>query len=478
MAIVKSIRTSNAGGNLRYILSGPAHNNALTDHRVLLAGGRNIDLDYTNNFDWAYLTQQYRVTRHKTRKYQLHGEDKRTEAQHLIISFSDDEFDCNDLQQQANQGMQLVTNWLKERFGPTAQWTAVAQADGRGQRLHYHVCLNSVNIDGKVLDTRLVKVMGNNGMAENFDKYLSDNFSKVTGRDHVVSTPKAPDTNDIQSSRERNMKINRPDAESWKDKLKQFIKTAIAKAEGLDDFKNILSGAFSVDVSERNQKTGRIVNGQAEKRSAYTYTMTDDDGKQHKSVDFRRLKSGRVRGLGTDFTPDAIQKSIQQRLQNDPEYQAQQVMADLDKQVQATLADLDQMGNDAMKDYEASQAVASSIVADQPSASAVSSAVRSRTTRSMRSMQQRRRNRESMAVASSVVPTQSQLEVLNALKMRVENAEGAFKKSNAEVYRKAYEAVYHPSSANSATSHVQESSSSTSSTESQSTSKKDDGLEF
>lgn len=478
MAIVKSIRTSSAGGNLRYILSGPAHNKALTDHRVLLAGGRNIDLDYTNNFNWAYLTQQYRVTRHKTHKYQLHGEDKRTEAQHLIISFSDDEFDCSNLQQQADQGMQLVTGWLKDRFGPNAQWTAVAQADGRGQRLHYHVCLNSVNIDGKVLDTRLVKAMGNNGMVNDFDKYLDDNFSKVTGRDHVKFVPKDQNTNDVQSFRERNMKANRPDAESWKDKLKRFIETAMAKADGLDDFKNILSGGFGVDVSERNQKTGRIVNGQAEKRLAYTYTMTDDGGKQHKSVDFRRLKSGRVRGLGTDFTPDSIQKSIQQRLQNDPEYQAQQAMADLDNQVQATLADLDQMGNDAMKDYEASQAVASSVVVNQPSASAVSSAVRSRTARSMRSMQQRRRNRESMAVASSVVPTQSQLEVLHALKMRVENAQGRFKKENEEIYRRAYEATYHPSSANSATSHVQEPSSSASSTQSQSTNNKDDGLEF
>lgn len=462
MPVSKTISSKNAGGTLRYLLDGAAHDTTLTKKRVIHGNFNNLDLDYMNQPNAGYFMSQFAVSRHKTNKYLKTHKDKATQCYHLIFSFSDREFDRSDLNKQSIQALQLTQDYLKQHMPVTAQWLVVVQADSKGHKLHTHVAVNSVNVDGKVLDSNLVTQVGDTGIRNTFNDFLDENFQKVTGRPFKRLEPKQPDLNDFQPPAERDAKANR-DMYDWKDDLKDKILSAVQSTHNINDFKTLLHDAYGVDVSERHRSTGQIDgNGKKIKRVAYTYSFEDKDGKKRRSADFRFTKGGKIRGLGKAFIPAAIE---QYQLQHQPIDDGS-----------ADLAELDSLADEALSANVASSVampVSSTVVASSTQKS-VASAVHSKVEQSARSMQQRRRNRE--AVEASVTPTKSQQEVLKALSMRVETATGAFKASAMKDYNEALSATYHPSMASSSASEANQPSTSASTAQSDKSKNRNDDL--
>ena len=150
MVVSKTIRSMNATGNLRYILNDTPKIQNETGHRVLSIFSQNVDKDYKNSIDALYTAAQFNVVRHSTKQWKLHHKDKKTQSEHLIFSFSDDEFDLSSPHVQARQAVELVGDFLKNWLGPTSQFVAVAQDDNVGHKLHVHAIVNSVNKGGKV----------------------------------------------------------------------------------------------------------------------------------------------------------------------------------------------------------------------------------------------------------------------------------------------------------------------------------------
>ena len=439
MPVSKTISSSSAGGTLRYLMTGQAHDDTLTDERYIHGNINNLDLDYSGQPNFRYFASQFTVSRHKTNKYIKSHTDKKTQCYHLIFSFSDREFDRTDLETQSIQALELTQDYLKEHLPDTAQWLVVVQADGKSNKLHTHVALNSVNVDGKVLDSNLVTQVGENGIRETFNDYLDRHFEPVTGRKFKRVEPQT-DLDDIKTPKERDAMVNRPSMYDWKDDLKSRILQAMHDTNNMNDFENKLRDDYGVTVNKRKRSTGQVdPQGKKVKRISFSYSFTDNDGKKRRSVDFRFTKKGQPRGLGKAFIPQAIEQY--QRL-NQPIDDGS-----------AELSELDSLADEALSANVASSAIAVAS-STSPIASSiqksVTSVMHSKAEQSARSMQQRRRNRE--AVEMSITPTQSQQEVLHALSMRAETATGAFKASAMKDYNEALSATYHPSVASSASS--------------------------
>lgn len=461
MPVSKTISSSSAGGTLRYLMTGQAHDDTLTDERYIHGNINNLDLDYSGQPNFRYFASQFTVSRHKTNKYIKSHTDKKTQCYHLIFSFSDREFDRTDLETQSIQALELTQDYLKEHLPDTAQWLVVVQADGKSNKLHTHVALNSVNVDGKVLDSNLVTQVGENGIRETFNDYLDRHFEPVTGRKFKRVEPQT-DLDDIKTPKERDAMVNRPSMYDWKDDLKSRILQAMHDTNNMNDFENKLRDDYGVTINKRKRSTGQVdPHGKKVKRTSFSYSFTDNDGKKRRSVDFRFTKTGQPRGLGKAFIPQAIER-----------YQSLNQPAD---DGSAELSELDSLANEALSANVASSAVAVTSSTSPVASSAqksVTSVMHSKVEQSARSMQQRRRNRE--AVEMSITPTQSQQEVLTALSMQAETAVGQFKSSAVKAYRDAIDATYHPAS--STASQVDKPASSASTTQSDHTTTKDDDL--
>ena len=329
MVVSKTIQSTNATANLRYILNDTPHVQNETGHRVLALAQHNVDTDYAGNINALYTAAQFNTIRHTTNKYKFSHKDKKTQSQHLIISFSDEDFDLSDPVAQANQAMTLISDFMTKQLGPNAQWLAAAQDDNLGHKLHIHVVVNSVNVDGKVLDTSLVRQVGKDGFRNHLNNYLEQNFELVTGRKFVPVTPAKRDYTNATSSKERNMKANRPIAYSWKDELKSILDSAIANNTDMQGFKDQLS-SNGVTIVEKSHRMGKNEDGTPKKRSSFHYTYTDDRGKQHRSVDFAITKKGAIRGLGENYIPDNIQQQLNLNLKKQNELSGKAAEEDLD----------------------------------------------------------------------------------------------------------------------------------------------------
>lgn len=311
MVVSKTIKSTNATAALRYILNDTPKVQNETGHRVLAVTSQNIDKDYADKIDPLYAAAQFNVIRHSTKKYKLHGKDKKTQVEHLIFSFSNKDFDLSNVTTQAKQAIKLVGDYLKEHLGPSSQWVGVAQDDNEGHNLHVHVAVNSVNVDGKVFNTNLVRQTLPDGIMNTFNDYLDNHFEQVTGRQFQRVQPQLVRATDTTvSSKERNMKANRSSANSWKDDLKVILDEAMTNNVDMQGFLDQLA-ANGVTVTEKPHKMGKNADGSVKKRTSYHYLYVDTRGKQHRSVDFAITRQGAVRGLGEDYIPDNIQRQLE-----------------------------------------------------------------------------------------------------------------------------------------------------------------------
>lgn len=340
VSILKVISSSNAGANLSYLIDEKAHDVTLTSHRTLAFGGQNVFLDWNNQINSRYLADQFWAVRQRAK-----NPGKRVQAQHLIFSFSSEEFSPNKatLKQDVNQIRQLVKSFMVEHFPKESQYLIAVQADSHGHNLHAHVTLNSVQTDGKVLNTNLVSVTGKDNIRDAFDKHMMNNFKNVTGSDWK---PVTQNTDNLVNA--KTVKVDERGGYVWKEDLKSRIIDAFSNVDNLDDFKAVLEANGGVHVKERRASIGKDENGNKKYRVAFTYSFTDADGHNRSSRDFAYTKTGAKRGLGLAFTPDVLSSAFKQR-QNE-----QQVIDQEDVQ---TVSDDATETNDTSRRIELQQAI-------------------------------------------------------------------------------------------------------------------------
>lgn len=298
MSIVKAISSTNAFANLKYLVDTPAHDESLTSHRSLKFYGRNVDTDYQGRVNSAYLGMQFRAVREQAR-----NPNKRVQAQHLIFSFGSDEFapDQQSLGQQAKQAGQLVAGYISQRLPKDSQYLIAVQCDSKGHNLHAHVVVNSVLLSGKVLNTNLISVTKADGLRAGFDKYMSDYYPKLTGKEWTPVQPQDK-VNRVHSTAQQ---IEERGGYVWREDLKGRLIQAMQETDNLQDYVAVLE-TLGVTVKTRRASVGKDENGHKIYRQAYTYTMVGEDSQTHASRDFARTKHGGTKGLGQMFTPDAI----------------------------------------------------------------------------------------------------------------------------------------------------------------------------
>lgn len=306
---------------VHYILDGEAHNKRFTNDRNLYVNGHNVFTDYQNKFNSNYIASQFYAVRKVAGKTK-----KRTQVFHNIYSFSDEDFppttDKKELQKQAKQAYELVNGFLGKQLPKDSQYLVGIQRDGDGGKLHAHVAINSVLLNGKVLDTNKLSLLNEvhvkqknkqktrivgKGVFEKIQDYLSSNFQKVTGRSYKRIER---DLGNLKSASSEQAE-RRKQGSSWKEDLKQRIIAVASSVDNLSDFKTQLNDVYGVTVKEYQASTGKLdATGKKIKRLAYTYSFKDDSGKLHKSRDFRYTKSGGVRGLGTFARPQDLEQLV------------------------------------------------------------------------------------------------------------------------------------------------------------------------
>lgn len=309
--ISKVIKTSSSSNLLRYIEDKHAHNNELTDQRNLLLVSKNLGT-IDGKHDAGYDIAQFNAVQQRAK-----NKNKKTKAYHLIFSFSDDEFpvtnDPKELQEQAIQASALICKFLQEQLDDDAQFLLGTQRDGKGKKLHVHVALNSVLMNGKVLNTNQIRLLDRGeekGLRSNLDDFMKDEFEKVTSRHPKLITQK---TDNLVNASEIHIKqreqAKKKNAYGWKEHLKNTIYQAFSASDSLEDFKQKLE-QNNVKITERRQR----INSDSKKkqyRKAFTYTYTDDNKKTHKIRDFAINKRGGIRGLGKSFTPQSLEKEFE-----------------------------------------------------------------------------------------------------------------------------------------------------------------------
>lgn len=328
MAIIKSISTKNITNLDKYILNGEAHDKTLTTHRNLYVGGHNVKKDYGGHYNAMYTASQNYAVRKQAGKA-----GKKTQGFHLIISFSEQDFPKTNnkkkLLEQAQQAYQLVSSLLNRELPRSSQYLIGIQRDGTGGMLHAHVSLNSVLMDGKTLNTNQLSLnhkltLGKQkdhirerkksaGLYQRTQDFFEETFEKVTGRKYQRverNTADLVQANEVQ--------LTNKGVKTWKDTLKDEIVEVAQTSVSVDDFKQKMKDVYDVDVldTDRNGKPlksaiGKDENGKKIYRNAFTYKFKDADGHVRKTRDFRYLKSGAVRGLGTDYTPDSLEKQFE-----------------------------------------------------------------------------------------------------------------------------------------------------------------------
>lgn len=306
-------------------MEGEAHNKALTSERNLSINSQNVDRTYDGKIDPQYTASQYLAVQELAK-----NKHKKTQAYHLIFSFSDEEFplpkSSEELNKQAQQAGFLISQFMKQHFPKNAQYVQEIQRDNDGKKLHAHVALNSVLMNGKVLDTRLLtwsdrekEVPNKNpqkkpekvkikGLKSHIDKFMLDNFEGITGRKYAPITPRIDQNDNLVNSKEAQISKRKT---GWKEQLKALIYDAFSASDSLDTFKKSLKNN-GVSVNEKRTATGeKDENGHKIYRKSYTYSFTDSDNKKRKIRDFSYGKNGKRQGLGLSFTPDKLQEEFE-----------------------------------------------------------------------------------------------------------------------------------------------------------------------
>lgn len=310
--ISKIIRTSSSSNLIKYIQRGEAHNKELTNERCLAIGARNVD-KIAKKYDALYTSAQFTAVQQKAK-----NKHKKTKAYHMIFSFSADDFPLpknqEELKKQADQAGVLIAGFLSKDLPKNSQCFLGVQRDGKGKMLHVHVALNSVKLDGKVLNTNQIRLLDKGkekGLRSRLDDYLVNNFERITGRKY---TPVRAQEDNLVNSSEVQIK-SREEAKNgtgyaWKEHLKALIYNAFDASDSLDTFKQALL-ENGVSIKERRTGIGKDKNGKKLYRKAYTYAFTGEDGKKHSIRDFAQTKNGGVRGLGKAFMPSSLEKEFE-----------------------------------------------------------------------------------------------------------------------------------------------------------------------
>lgn len=335
MVVSKSYSRKNARALIKYLLDEKPHSTKLVQQRNLLVTGQNIyqlaDPYHPNEppqWDSNLVAGQFGASRSHAK-----NQHKKTQAFHIIASFSDEEFPPEgDQKQEAQQVATLVTGFLGQYFPDDAQDLIAIQRDGRGGKLHAHIAVNSLLTSGKCLRTNLVTQTERTyvdkqghkqhipGFRKEFNSYLEQNFQKVTGREFHPVVPSTE--NKVHSAEEQILARGGYD---WHQDLKTRIYNAFSdpKVHNLNDFKAACAKQ-GVTITEKRRGTGqKDENGHKIYKMGYTYSFTGQDvyksgakkgqPRLHKMRDYRMGRDGQpLRGsLGTAFTPENIKKEIE-----------------------------------------------------------------------------------------------------------------------------------------------------------------------
>ena len=340
MSITKCLNRKNSRALIKYLLDAKPHDTGLVQHRNLLVTGGNLETFpgkfngqlVQNSYQSPFVAEQFNAAQGLS-KAAKQGKKKNVQAFHLIVSFSDSEFPPDgDQQKEAEQAAKLTKGFLSKQLPPDSQYLMAIQRDGKGHKLHAHVALNSVQINGKVIRRQYLhqkdwdyvtkdgKHVHEPGLASNMDKYLEQNFQKVTGR---AFHPVIPSTeNRVHASEEQ---IVARGGYDWHQDLKERIYSAFSdpKVHDLSGFKAACAKR-GVTVIEKRRGTGqKDANGKKIYKLGYTYEFTGEDvyksgakkgqPRLHKMRDYRMGRDGQpLRGsLGTAFTPENIEKEIE-----------------------------------------------------------------------------------------------------------------------------------------------------------------------
>ena len=278
---------------LQYLFQEPPHSTKKTLQRVLACDGFNIKL--LHNPDGSVTTTQNGVYLEKQFKANLkraHNPKRKYQAQTLIISFSEDEFDTSDLNLQAKQALMLVKHFIHQHFAD-AQSIIAIQADSEGVKLHAHVVFNTIKSNGRTIPTNRFNI---HKLRSSFDREMINNYQFVTGHRW---------TNPIHNQQERQDVNNLTTRSEWQQNLKKIIAQVRCEVNSLKEFIRRLNDA-GITVTER------------QKGSAWTYHQTVH-GKSYKVRDFYQRvdkQNGEVlstRGLGQTFTKSYLTGYFKQK---------------------------------------------------------------------------------------------------------------------------------------------------------------------
>ncbi|MCC4482776.1 relaxase/mobilization nuclease domain-containing protein [Limosilactobacillus reuteri] len=317
MAVIKSTACRSSYGRLTYIFNQSAHNTSKTDHRVLACSGTNIKMlhDPSGHLSTiqsgVYLEKQFHQTLRRAynpkRKYQ---------TQSIIISFSDEEFDTKNLDQQVSQASRLVQGYVHQYFGDTQNVSCV-QCDGDGGRLHVHLLINTIKPNGKTVPTNRFSVYR---MRNDWNKYSEQHFQQITGRQWKNSFE--------ESDKKRRDSENISTRSTWEKQLKQTIDQVKQGVRNVADFLSRLSDK-GIHVKERGKK----------KRWTYTQIVTGKNGKPKlkrvRAFYQRKDKQGNVlstRGLGKAYTKQGLEDYWQEEREKEivftPKHNRKDVVTD------------------------------------------------------------------------------------------------------------------------------------------------------
>lgn len=162
MVVSKTYSRKNARSLIKYLLDEKPHTTELVQQRNLLVTGQSIyqiaDPYHPKDplqWDSNLVAGQFGASRSHAK-----NPDKKIQAYHMIVSFSDQEFPPEGNQkQEAKQATQLVKGFLGKYFPENAQDLITIQRDGRGGKLHVHIAVNSLLTSGKCIRTNLMTQM-------------------------------------------------------------------------------------------------------------------------------------------------------------------------------------------------------------------------------------------------------------------------------------------------------------------------------
>lgn len=180
----------------------------------------------------------------------------------------------------------------------------------------------------------------------------------MTGRTFTRLQPKQPAKSVVTTPNQQTAKAM-TGGYSWKDELQTLIDSALANNTDMQSFKDELE-SNGVTITTKKARIGFNDDGTKIYRAKFSYHFVDSKGKKRRSVDFSRTKTGHLRGLGTKYTPDAIQRQLDLNYRQS----GQDTINSVQNAVDQTLADLDKA---------VSQAVSSNATSDTPQQSQIDS---------------------------------------------------------------------------------------------------------